>query len=228
MEKTYNIVYLTTNKLNGKKYIGDHSTFNLEDGYLGSGNLIVLAIKKYGKDNFERIILEKFSNKTEAYYAQEIYINELNTLVPNGYNLSPKGGMGSSGCWNEESLAKMKISLSKKLTGRKLSPSHIEKIKERAKLRIGELNAMYNKTVYDTWVKNYSIEEADLRFNEMKLKMTKTRTGKIFTSEHCENISKGRKGQTFQKVECPHCKKTISPGNFGRWHGDNCKERIYN
>jgi len=51
MEK-YFIVYKTTNTVNGKIYIGAHATYNLEDGYKGSGTYLKVAFKKYGKDNF--------------------------------------------------------------------------------------------------------------------------------------------------------------------------------
>jgi len=42
--------YITTNNINGKQYIGAHSTNNIDDGYLGSGLLITRAKKKYGKE----------------------------------------------------------------------------------------------------------------------------------------------------------------------------------
>jgi len=57
MKIVYN--YITTNKVNGKQYVGMHSTDNVDDGYLGSGIAIINAINKYGKENFTREILWK-------------------------------------------------------------------------------------------------------------------------------------------------------------------------
>ena len=42
------IIYQTTNLINNKIYIGKHQTSDLDDGYLGSGKLLLQAIKKYG------------------------------------------------------------------------------------------------------------------------------------------------------------------------------------
>lgn len=70
MEKTFNFVYITTNLINGKKYIGDHSTNNINDNYLGSGKLLHKKILEYGKENFKREILEFFNTKQESFNAQ--------------------------------------------------------------------------------------------------------------------------------------------------------------
>lgn len=70
-EKTFNFVYITTNLINGKQYIGDHSTNNLDDHYLGGGVYLNRSIKKYGKENFKREILEQFGTKKEAFDAQK-------------------------------------------------------------------------------------------------------------------------------------------------------------
>ncbi len=132
-EKKFNYVYLTINIINGKQYIGDHSTNNINDNYLGSGRpYLKNAIKKYGKENFKKEILEFFPSKQKSFDAQEKYIQQYNTLYPNGYNLSPSGGLQCSPGWSEES--KKKISLSKKgkpsnNKGRSLSKEAKEKIK---------------------------------------------------------------------------------------------------
>ena len=91
--KQYHYVYLTTNIVNGKQYVGDHSSIVLNDTYIGSGRpLLQNAIKLHGKQNFKKEILEYFSSKELAFDAQAKYISEFNTLSPNGYNISPKGG----------------------------------------------------------------------------------------------------------------------------------------
>jgi len=50
-----------------------HSTDDLEDGYLGSGKRLWYSIKKYGKENHVREIVEFFSDR-ESLKKQEIQI----------------------------------------------------------------------------------------------------------------------------------------------------------
>jgi hypothetical protein len=49
------IIYITTNLINNKKYIGADKNNNPK--YLGSGLIIKLAIKKYGKNNLQKMAL---------------------------------------------------------------------------------------------------------------------------------------------------------------------------
>jgi hypothetical protein len=59
MEQNYiGYIYITTNLINNKKYIGQHKSKSFDLNYLGSGKLIVEAIKKYGKDNFKTEVIE--------------------------------------------------------------------------------------------------------------------------------------------------------------------------
>ena len=51
------IIYKTTNLVNGKIYIGKDKNNN--PSYLGSGKILKLAIKKYGKENFTKETIEK-------------------------------------------------------------------------------------------------------------------------------------------------------------------------
>ncbi len=82
-------VYLTTNKINGKTYVGQHKYIKLYDGYIGSGTLIKRAIKKYGKENFEIEYLETDLTEDEVDWYEQWYITVLNPY----YNIS-RGGQG--------------------------------------------------------------------------------------------------------------------------------------
>lgn len=89
----YYTIYKITNNTNGKYYIGQHKTQNLDDGYMGSGHRILAAIKKYGKENFSKEILHVFESQEEmdAKEKELVVIDRANT-----YNLN-EGGTGN---WN--------------------------------------------------------------------------------------------------------------------------------
>jgi hypothetical protein len=63
----YYIVYLTRNIINQKIYVGVHSTYNLKDSYLGSGNALKSAFKKHGRRNFERTVLHYCLTEENMY-----------------------------------------------------------------------------------------------------------------------------------------------------------------
>jgi hypothetical protein len=86
--ETYYIVYKTTNRINGRTYIGCHKTVNLKDGYLGSGIAFKLALKKYGVENFEREILEIFDNSEDMFEREYQLVDHLSEYT---YNLIEGG-----------------------------------------------------------------------------------------------------------------------------------------
>ncbi len=80
------IVYMTTNLINGKKYIGRDSWNKYN--YLGSGKALVKAIKKYGKENFKKEILEE-CRSIEHLCERELYWQQYYDVVnnPQFYNM---------------------------------------------------------------------------------------------------------------------------------------------
>ena len=91
MKKKHYLVYQTTNLLNGKIYIGQHQTDNLNDGYIGSGVELNLDIKKFGKNNFKREILFDFDSFEEMDNKERELVNEDFVARSDTYNLCVGG-----------------------------------------------------------------------------------------------------------------------------------------
>jgi hypothetical protein len=87
-------VYKVTNKLNGKFYVGVHKTNNPMDGYLGSGEQIRSAVKKYGRNEFVKEILNEFDSSDAAYAREAEIVNAEFVADPKTYNMY-LGGFGS-------------------------------------------------------------------------------------------------------------------------------------
>lgn len=92
LREQYYLVYETRNLINNIKYIGSHSTFNLNDGYLGSGNLFREALKEFGKQNFKREIIALLPNRKIMLDTEKSYCTRLNLKDNiNYYNKTNKG-----------------------------------------------------------------------------------------------------------------------------------------
>jgi hypothetical protein len=86
-------IYQTTNLINNKKYIGK-TNGNKGRAYLGSGILLLKAIKKYGKDNFKNEIIYTTDSEEELRKMEKYYIELENAVEnPTYYNLH-EGGQG--------------------------------------------------------------------------------------------------------------------------------------
>jgi len=106
-QKKYIYIYIITNSINDKKYIGLHSTNNLNDNYMGGGTALKNAQKKYGRINFHKEILLFCDTVDIAYLKEAEYINKYNTIRPSGYNISPSGEPARHGGVSVETRAKM-------------------------------------------------------------------------------------------------------------------------
>ena len=94
MQQYKYLIYKITNTINDKIYIGSHKTKNINDGYMGSGNLIKRAIKKYGTENFIKEILFVYDNPTQMYKKEAEIVNEEFLLLENTYNIKLGGNGG--------------------------------------------------------------------------------------------------------------------------------------
>lgn len=90
----FHFCYRTTNTMNGRVYIGKRTTDKIDDGYLGSGVLIGQAIRKYGRENFTREIIEFYDSSDDAFLAEVKHISDSRERGENLYNIAT-GGTGT-------------------------------------------------------------------------------------------------------------------------------------
>lgn len=161
-------VYMHKNKINNKVYIGQTRTtpeqrWGNGRGYKGC-TLFERAIKKYGWDNFEHIIVEDNLTKEESCEMERALIALYDSTNPkNGYNISIGGDSGHTGVPISEE-ARKKISeankgkvvsmetrqkMSAARSGITLSQSTIQKLRE------NHGNAVVQLDKHGTYIKEY-------------------------------------------------------------------------
>lgn len=92
----YGYIYLTTNLINNRKYIGQHKSTEFDINYYGSGKILLQAINQYGKENFSCEILKECFSEDELNKQEEYYIEKYGAVESREfYNLKP-GGLGKS------------------------------------------------------------------------------------------------------------------------------------
>lgn len=187
-EKKYHFIYKTTNLLSGKYYIGMHSTNDLDDGYLGSGNRLRLAIRKHGKENFKREILEFIESRAELKVREFEIVNLEEIAKKDCMNLVVGGEGGNATAeytskyqiekWKDEEYRKKMSKLLKEyvtenhkqgkmkydnFTGNKHSEKTKKKMSESSKgMGVGTTNSQYGTR----WITN-DIENKKIKKNEI-------------------------------------------------------------
>ena len=168
-----NVVYMYTNKVNGRRYIG--ITNDLErrrkEHLRHSTQLIDRKIKEYGADNFDLVVIFTGTYE-ECKIKEQEYIEQYQTLASqNGYNIT-KGGDGVVGFSHSEESKKRMSESHKKLPHKPHS--------EETKQKISESNIGKHS--------NYKPTE------ETKQKISDSLTGRKLNEEQRKAISNGKIG----------------------------------
>lgn len=183
-------IYLTTNNINGMRYIGKHYG-ELDDTYLGSGKLLKEDILKYGKENFTKSILHVSNDDLENSEKEKQFIALYNAVSnPLFYNIH-EGGCGgntTAGYSQEE----------KEALRRKLS-----------EINRGKNNGMYGKhhteqtKAFLSYWAEFERDNSHYRTEEFKKKMSLVTSGsnngmygKKHTEESKQKMSINSKGKT--------------------------------
>lgn len=109
-QKKYHYIYKTTCNVNGKYYIGMHSTDNLDDSYVGSGKRLWNSINYHGRENHTKEILEFCENRAELKKREAEIVNE--QLINEELCMNLKTG-GDGGFTSEEHRSKFLDAASK-------------------------------------------------------------------------------------------------------------------
>ena len=155
------IVYKTTNTANGKYYIGIHKDDGLN--YLGSGDLIQAAIKKYGKESFTRETLFEGLDEASARSIEANLVDEERLKDPYCYNLVLGGGYPPSQSGkvkSEDHKRKIGEAQKKSWASGRVQAKHTEEFKQNMRLnnpskdlRVRELQSAGRKAYFANMTK---------------------------------------------------------------------------
>lgn len=197
-------IYRIRNKINGKTYVGQHKYKKLNDSYMGSGRLILKAIKKYGIKNFEKEILySRIQYKETADSVERFAIAKERALGKAEYNIAD-GGQGGDlrkgkTPWNKgkrrsvETRKKISESLKGHSAWNKGKPTS-----EEQKKRISEKNK--GKPSY--WRGKHLSEESRKKMSEAAKGRPSPRKGVHLSEETRRKLSEAHKRRANEKSEC--------------------------
>lgn len=92
----YGYIYLTVNKVNNKRYVGQSTYKKNHIAYKGSGKILQKAMIKYGLDNFDKLTLCECKDKYELDYMEVYYIDKYNAMYDTQYYNISCGGQGGN------------------------------------------------------------------------------------------------------------------------------------
>lgn len=182
-------VYITTNLINNKKYLGKHNGKN--SNYLGSGELLKKAIEKYGKENFKLEIIKECKTDEEAYELEKELSLKFNVVEDNEwYNMRIGGDGFSSG-----KLHPMFGITKTKEHRKKLSDANLgKKQSEEQKLKHSLDMSGVNNPCYG--LKNKNHPAYGHKKTEIGIKnISKAQKGRIRSDEEIEKLKKSRIGK---------------------------------
>lgn len=207
------VVYLITNLVNGKHYIGKTVQplerrwgQHLSDARCGSQTYFLDAIRKHGAGAFSIVpLISILVTDPQLKEQEKFWIRQFNSNDPRyGYNLTA-GGDGSLGCRHSVE-ARRKMSASRK--GKSHSAEHNRKIGEASKGR---------KHSAETRRKMSYAHKGKILSAETCRKMSEFRKGKSRPAETRRKISEAKKGhevsaETLRKISLTKFLKTVAWG----------------
>ncbi len=199
---TMKCIYLRTNLVNGKQYVGQTINFEKrENAWLYkkryAGEAINNARKKYGTENFKAEILRECETQDELNKWEMYYIDKLNTVSPNGYNLTDGGGGRVHSKISEETRQKMSVSHSgskNAMYGKTHTKEARIKIKNARLGKKGHPCSEETKRIMSEKMKGANNPNFGKPLsNDVKEKMRQKLVGRVFSEETLKRMSEAAK-----------------------------------
>lgn len=193
----YGFIYITTNQVNGKKYIGKKKYNKKADNYLGSGRHLKNAIKKYGKESFARKIISVGYNANDLSELEIYYIDKYDAVNSQDYYNIASGGEGGNtfaGKTEEEmkAFSKKRSKISKEMWENRTKEEMMKICTKISEATSGRNNRLYGK--FGIEHHRYGTKMSE----ESKKKMSEIRLGKKlppFSEEHKRKIGESNSGE---------------------------------
>lgn len=199
----YGYIYIVTNKVNNKQYIGKHKSSFFDPLYLGSGTVLKRAKLKYGINNFYSTLIEECDSLQMLNEREKYWIEYYDAINSDAFYNVLKGGDGGFDFINTflphshlgkhlSDEAKHNISMS--LTGKKKSDTHRKNLCKSK--NVGESNPNYGKLCYTDGIKEIHIFPSDVNYYE-SIGYYRGRPQKV--NEQCK-VASGTKWYTNGKI----------------------------
>lgn len=197
IDKPYGFIYITTNIINGKRYLGQKKFDDRWQSYLGSGEILKKAIKKYGKENFARNIIDIAYSDDELSQKEYDYSVFFNVVESDDwYNLVYGGSTINGYKFSEEQrkhMSEIRRGERHPLYGKFHTDETKEKIRTALKGKyVGENHHNYGKQLSE----------------ETKYKISKANTGRVVSQEIKDKLSEKNSGKNNHFYNKHHTKDT--------------------
>jgi group I intron endonuclease len=226
-------VYLATNRVNGKQYVGKtlktlscrrvvHECHSRRE----SNHYFHCALRKYGHENFDWLVLVTSDNANELSSLERTFINSLNTRAPNGYNLTT-GGDGTPG-WHHSAETRAKQRAARlgthptADTRLRLTAAHVGKQPSpETKRKISAAQTGKRRSA-ETRARMATAKNGHLVSEDTKAKLRAASIGKRPSPETRAKMSAVKKGRRLSEG----AKAKLRTANLGKRHSAETKAKI--
>jgi group I intron endonuclease len=192
-------LYLVTNTLNGKQYVGQTI---VAGNRVGHGKLITRAYNKYGKDQFSyEPICNSIENRNTLNFMEKFWIKVMDCRIPNGYNIEHGGSKVEKIADETRALLSAqrmgnqhRLGTKQSETTKALMSAQRRNMSSDTRTRIS--NSLIGRPVSsETRAKISAAQKGRVISDEVKMKIKEARKHQVFSDETKQKLSDAAKRQ---------------------------------